>query len=64
MPISMTPYRVFDSYRSITPAFFMRHGIRLRRCDLTIPWHPSPSRSRTRTCAAGSPMCGRRVWRS
>ena len=29
MPISMTPYRVFDSYRSITPAFFMRHGIRL-----------------------------------
>ena len=34
MPISMTPYRVFDSYRSITPAFFMRHGIRLLLCDL------------------------------
>ena len=64
MPISMTPYRVFDSYRSITPAFFMRHGIRLLLCDLDYTLAPSPSRSRTRTCAAGSPMCGRRVWRS
>ena len=40
MPISMTPYRVFDSYRSITPAFFMRHGIRLLLCDLDYTLAP------------------------
>ena len=40
MPISMMPYRVFDSYRSITPAFFMRHGIRLLLCDLDYTLAP------------------------
>ena len=40
MPISMTPYRVFDSYRSITPACFMRHGIRLLLCDLDYTLAP------------------------
>ena len=40
MPISMTPYRVFDSYRRITPAFFMRHGIRLLLCDLDYTLAP------------------------
>ena len=40
MPISMTPYRVFDSYRSITPAFFMRPGIRLLLCDLDYTLAP------------------------
>lgn len=34
MPVSMTPYRVFDSYRSIEPPFLTRHGIRLLLCDL------------------------------
>ena len=44
MPISMTPYRVFDSYRSITPAFFMRHGIRLLLCDLDYTLAPKSQR--------------------
>ncbi len=34
MPVSMMPYRVFDSYRSIDPAFFTRRGIKLLLCDL------------------------------
>ena len=40
MPVSMTPYRVFDSYRSIDPAFFTRHGIRLLLCDLDYTLAP------------------------
>lgn len=40
MPVSMTPYRVFDSYRSIDPAFFTRHGIKLLLCDLDYTLAP------------------------
>ena len=40
MPVSMTPYRVFDSYRSIEPPFLTRHGIRLLLCDLDYTLAP------------------------
>lgn len=40
MPFSMTPYRVFDSYRSIDPAFFVRRGIKLLLCDLDYTLAP------------------------
>lgn len=40
MPFSMTPYRVFDSYRSIDPAFFARRGIKLLLCDLDYTLAP------------------------
>ncbi len=40
MPVSMTPYRVFDSYRSIEPSFLTRHGIRLLLCDLDYTLAP------------------------
>lgn len=40
MPVSMTPYRVFDSYRTIDPAFFTRRGIKLLLCDLDYTLAP------------------------
>ncbi len=40
MPVSMMPYRVFDSYRSIDPAFFTRRGIKLLLCDLDYTLAP------------------------
>ena len=44
MPVSMTPYRVFDSYRTIDPAFFTRRGIKLLLCDLDYTLAPKSQR--------------------
>ena len=44
MPVSMTPYRVFDSYRTIDPAFFIRRGIKLLLCDLDYTLAPKSQR--------------------
>lgn len=44
MPVSMTPYRVFDSYHTIDPAFFTRRGIKLLLCDLDYTLAPKSQR--------------------
>ncbi|MBQ3102909.1 MAG: YqeG family HAD IIIA-type phosphatase [Oscillospiraceae bacterium] len=44
MPISLTPYQVFDNYGQITPAYLKERGIRLLLSDLDFTLAPKAVR--------------------
>ena len=44
MPVSLTPYQVFDNYGQITPAYLKERGIRLLLSDLDFTLAPKSVR--------------------